>query len=581
MNWDLSALFDSIPEAEEFLKQAIFRAKEFEKKYKNRLYTLTPEEFIEVLKEYEDIWENIGRALTYIYLIFATDSSKGNFLAKFQELATKAEEHLIWFELEFIHLPIDKQQRFIDNAGIYKYYLLHLQEEAPYKLSEKEEKILMKKDLTSSSAFNRLFDETLSRLKFFFEGEYLSEEEILSKLYSPNRDERKKAQVSLTLGLKPHQNLLSFIYNQVKKDWKIDYIDIRGYDEPEEPRHLANKVSKKSVDALINTVNENTDIVAEYYKTKKELLGYEKLYDYDRYAPIKLSDKTPEISFEEAKELVLRAFKNFSPTFYKIALKAFDEKWIDVYPKEGKRGGAFSHSATPAAHPYVLLNYTNKRRDVFTLAHELGHAIHQYLAREVGYLNQDTPLTTAETASIFAEMLLFEEIKKSLNKEELIETYAAKLEDIFATLFRQIVFTNFERRVHSFDELKPEEFNKIWMEENQKMFKESVYLTDNYKIWWSYIPHFIHSPFYCYAYSYAQLLVLSLYKLYKERFENFEEKYIEFLSQGGSIPPKKQFIELFGLDIEKEDFWQKGIDVVKEMVNEFKGITNDYTNRRV
>ncbi len=581
MNWDLSALFDSIPEAEEFLKQAIFRAKEFEKKYKNRLYTLTPEEFIEVLKEYEDIWENIGRALTYIYLIFATDSSKGNFLAKFQELATKAEEHLIWFELEFIHLPIDKQQRFIDNAGIYKYYLLHLQEEAPYKLSEKEEKILMKKDLTSSSAFNRLFDETLSRLKFFFEGEYLSEEEILSKLYSPNRDERKKAQVSLTLGLKPHQNLLSFIYNQVKKDWKIDYIDIRGYDEPEEPRHLANKVSKKSVDALINTVNENTDIVAEYYKTKKELLGYEKLYDYDRYAPIKLSDKTPEISFEEAKELVLRAFKNFSPTFYKIALKAFDEKWIDVYPKEGKRGGAFSHSATPAAHPYVLLNYTNKRRDVFTLAHELGHAIHQYLAREVGYLNQDTPLTTAETASIFAEMLLFEEIKKSLNKEELIETYAAKLEDIFATLFRQIVFTNFERRVHSFDELKPEEFNKIWMEENQKMFKESVYLTDNYKIWWSYIPHFIHSPFYCYAYSYAQLLVLSLYKLYKEGFENFEEKYIEFLSQGGSIPPKKQFIELFGLDIEKEDFWQKGIDVVKEMVNEFKGITNDYTNRRV
>ncbi len=581
MNWDLSALFDSIPEAEEFLKQAIFRAKEFEKKYKNRLYTLTPEEFIEVLKEYEDIWENIGRALTYIYLIFATDSSKGNFLAKFQELATKAEEHLIWFELEFIHLPIDKQQRFIDNAGIYKYYLLHLQEEAPYKLSEKEEKILMKKDLTSSSAFNRLFDETLSRLKFFFEGEYLSEEEILSKLYSPNRDERKKAQVSLTLGLKPHQNLLSFIYNQVKKDWKIDYIDIRGYDEPEEPRHLANKVSKKSVDALINTVNENTDIVAEYYKTKKELLGYEKLYDYDRYAPIKLSDKTPEISFEEAKELVLRAFKNFSPTFYEIALKAFDEKWIDVYPKEGKRGGAFSHSATPAAHPYVLLNYTNKRRDVFTLAHELGHAIHQYLAREVGYLNQDTPLTTAETASIFAEMLLFEEIKKYLNKEELIETYAAKLEDIFATLFRQIVFTNFERRVHSFDELKPEEFNKIWMEENQKMFKESVYLTDNYKIWWSYIPHFIHSPFYCYAYSYAQLLVLSLYKLYKEGFENFEEKYIEFLSQGGSIPPKKQFIELFGLDIEKEDFWQKGIDVVKEMVNEFKGITNDYTNRRV
>ncbi len=576
MNWDLSALFSSITEAEEFLKQAKFRAEEFERKYKNRLYTLTPQEFLEVLKEYEDILENIARALTYIYLIFATDSSKGNFLAKFQKLATQAEEHLIWFELEFIHLPIDKQQKFIDNAGIYKYYLIHLQEEAPYKLSEKEEKILMKKDLTSSSAFTRLFDEHLSKLKFFFDGKYLSEEEVLSKLYSNDRNERKKAQVSLTNTLKPHQDLLSFIYNQVKKDWKIDYVEIRGYETPEEPRHLANKVSKKSVDALIEIVNKNTPIVEEYYNIKKNLLGYEKLYDYDRYAPIKLTDKNREISFEEAKEMVLNAFKNFSNTFYEIALKAFNENWIDVYPKESKRGGAFSHSATPKAHPYVLLNYTNQRRDVFTLAHELGHAIHQYLAKDVGYLNQDTPLTTAETASIFAEMLLFEELKKRLTKEELIELYANKLEDIFATLFRQIVFTNFERRVHAQDELKPSEFNKIWMEENQKMFGNSVYLTKNYEIWWSYIPHFIHSPFYCYAYSYAQLLVLTLYRLYKEGFENFEEKYIKFLSQGGSLPPKKQFKELFNLDIEDNNFWQKGINEVKDMVNEFKELTYEY-----
>ena len=580
MNWDLSALFSSIPEAEEFLKQAKFKAIEFEKKYKNRLYTLTPEEFLEVLKEYEEILENIGRSLTYIYLIFATDSTKGNFLATFQELATQAEEHLIWFELEFIYLPIDKQQRFIDNAGVYKYYLIHLQEEAPYKLSEKEEKIIMKKDLTSSSAFNRLFDETISRIKFFLDGKKLSEEEVLSKLYSPDRNERKKAQVSLTNGLKPYQDLLSFIYNQVKKDWKIDYIEIRGYENPEDPRHLSNRVSKKSVDALIDTVNKNTSIVQEYYNIKKDLLGYDRLYDYDRYAPIKLTDTSVEISFNEAKEMVLNAFKKFSNTFYEIAKKAFDEKWIDIYPAEGKRGGAFSHSATPKAHPYVLLNYTNQRRDVFTLAHELGHAIHQYLAREVGYLNQDTPLTTAETASIFAEMLLFDEIKNNLTKEELIELYASKLEDIFATLFRQIVFTNFERRVHSFDELKPEEFNKIWMEENKKMFGDSVYLTKNYEIWWSYIPHFIHSPFYCYAYSYAQLLVLTLYRLYKEGFENFEEKYIKFLSQGGSIPPKKQFEELFGLNINEESFWEKGINEVKDMLNEFKEISYEYRTNK-
>ena len=573
MNWDLSALFNSIPEAEEFLKKAKFLAQDFEKNYKNRLYTLSPEEFLECLKKYENILENVGRSLTYVYLIFATDSSKGNILAKFQEMATKTEEHSIWFELEFIYLPIDKQQKFIDKSGIYKYFLIHLQEEAPFRLNEKEEKILMKKDLTSNNAFTRLFDETLSNTKFFYEGEKLGEEEILSKLYSADRNIRKKAQVSITNGLKPYQNLLTFIYNQIKKDWKIKYVEIRGYESPISPRHLANKVSKKSVDALISTVNENTKLVEEYYNIKKGLLGYKKLYDYDRYAPIKLTDSS-KISFEKAKETVLNAYKNFSNTFEKIALKAFNEKWIDVMPKKGKSGGAFSHSATPKAHPYVLLNYTGQRRDIFTLAHELGHAIHQYLSREVGYLNQDTPLTTAETASIFAEMLLFDEIKKSLSKKELIEIYAAKLEDIFATLFRQIVFTNFEKIVHNEDELSPEKFNEIWLKENQKMFGDSVYLTKNYEIWWSYIPHFIHSPFYCYAYSYAQLLVLTLYKLYKEDFDNFEEKYIKFLSLGGSLPPKKQFEELFGLDIEKEDFWNKGMEVVKDMLNEFKGIIN-------
>ena len=578
MKWDLSSLFNSVTEAEEFLKQAKFKARDFEKKYKNRLYTLTPEEFLEVLKEYEEILENTGRSLTYIFLEFATDSGKGNFLAAFEELANQAQEHLIWFELEFIYLPIDKQQRFIDNSGIYKYYLIHLQEEAPYKLSEKEEKILMKKDLTSSSAFTRLFDEHISRLKFFLDGKKLGEEEVLSKLYSNDRNERKKAEVSLTNGLKPHQNLFAFIYNQIKKDWKIDYVEIRGYDNPEMPRHMSNRVSKKSVDALVKIVNENTKIVEEYYTIKKSLLGYDKLYDYDRYAPLKFTDKNPEITFEEAKEVVLNAFKNFSLTFYEVAKKAFDENWIDVYPKEAKRGGAFSHSATPKAHPFVLLNYTNQRRDVFTLAHELGHAVHQYLSREAGYLSQDTPLTTAETASIFAEMLLFEELKKDLDKKELAEIYASKLEDIFATLFRQIVFTNFEREVHSSDELKPEDFNKIWMRENQKMFGESVYLTKNYEIWWSYIPHFIHSPFYCYSYSYAQLLVLALFRLYKENFENFEEKYIKFLTQGGSIPPKKQFMELFNLDIEKEDFWQKGIKEAENILFEFKGVINDITN---
>ena len=569
MNWDLKPLFYSIEDADFLLEEAKKEAIWFRDNYKGKLKELNVYQFLEALNSYIDINEKISRVMTYIYLQFATDTTKGNLLSKYETISTEIEENLLFFELEFTKLPDEKQLQFIEHAGVNRLYLETLKKEAKHKLSENEEKILMKKDLTSSSAFSRLFDETISNIKFYFDGEYVSEEEVLSKLYSSDREIRKRAQVALTLGLKDKQKLLSFIYNQIKKDWKIE-CELRNYSTPEEPRHISNKASQKSVDALINTTNANTDIVSEYYNIKKELLGYDKLYDYDRYAPLKTIDK--KIEFDEAKEMVLNCFKNFSPTFYEIALKAFNEKWIDVYPKENKRGGAFSHGATPKAHPYVMLNYTSQIRDVFTLAHELGHAIHQYLARDVGYLNQHTPLTTAETASIFAEMLLFEDMKKRLNKEELISLYASKLEDIFATLFRQIVFTNFERRVHNADELSENEFNIIWQEENQKMFGDSVILTKNYEIWWSYIPHFIHSPFYCYSYSYAQLLVISLYNLYKNGYENFEEKYIEFLRSGGSIEPKVQ-IQAFGKNIENEDFWLEGINTIREMLNEFKKLT--------
>ena len=571
MNWDLNALFSSMEDADYILEEAKRESEWFYDKYKGKLATLSDYQFLEALNSYIDISEKISRVMTYIYLQFATDTSKGNLLSKYETISTKIEEKLLFFELEFTKLPVEKQNSFIESSGVNKLYLQTLQKEAKHKLSENEEKILMKKDLTSSSAFSRLFDETISNTKFFFDGKFVSEEEVLSKLYSSDRNIRKRGAVSLTNGLRDKQKLFAFIYNNIKKDWKIE-CEIRNYSSPEEPRHISNKASQKSVDALINATNLNFDIVEEYYNIKKELLGYDKLYDYDRYAPLKEVKK--EIPFEEAKNMVLDSFKNFSSTFYEIALKAFDEKWIDVYPKEGKRGGAFSHGATPKAHPYVMLNYTNQIRDVFTLAHELGHAIHQYLAKEVGYLNQHTPLTTAETASIFAEMILFENIKKSLNKEELISVYANKLEDMFATLFRQIVFTNFERKVHNSEELSEEEFNSIWQEENQRMFGNSVILTSNYKIWWSYIPHFIHSPFYCYSYSYAQLLVVSLYNLYKNGYENFEEKYIDFLKSGGSIAPKAQ-IAMFGKDIDDESFWLEGIESIRNMLNEFKKLVKE------
>jgi oligoendopeptidase F len=566
--WDLSHLFPSVEEAEESLKRSARKVEIFNTRYKGRLGTLEPHQFRRAVEEYEKILESLGRVHTYAFLLFATDSSKGGILNRFEQEITKIETQLLWFELEFIRLPEKRRSKFIEESGKYKYLLLQWVEEAPYRLGEKEEQILTKKELTSFSAFTRLFDEEMGRFRVDWDGKEIGEEELLSHLYSPDRETRKRAQILMTLELEKRLPLLTYLYNRVVEDWKLTNCDIRGFESPEAPRHLSNRVSQKSVDKLVEVVNKNTDIVEEYYNLKRELLGYSHLLDYDRYAP--LESREERVPFEEAKEVVLNTFQNFSPTFHQIAQRAFDDNWIDVYPRSGKRGGAFSCSTTPGVHPYVLLNYTHTRRDIFTLAHELGHAIHQYLSQQAGYLNQNTPLTTAETASIFAEMLLFQQMKKELSREELIPLYASKLEDIFATLFRQIVFTNFERRVFShIGELTADQLNQIWEEENRKMFGNSVILTSNYRSWWSYIPHFYHTPFYCYAYSYAELLVLTLYQLYREGYPRFEELYLSLLKEGGSRPPQLQF-ESFGLNLEDPNFWERGIKFLREMVEEFR-----------
>ncbi|NWF66073.1 MAG: M3 family oligoendopeptidase [Campylobacterales bacterium] len=572
MNWNLNHLFNSIDEVDKLLEQTLVLANSFNQTYCNNLANIKVEKFDAVVKEYEAIQENVGRIMTYVYLIFATNSTKGDLLSKYQKLCTNIEELLIFFELEFNKIDEKTQQQIIKESKNYSYYLESIFLDKPYQLSDKEEKILLKKDLTSSSAFSRLFDEHLSRVEFFYDGKKSSEEEILSKLYDNSRDVRKKAQISLTKGLSKHVELFAYIFNMIKSDLKLE-CEFRGYDSPETPRHISNKVTKKSVDTLINTTLSSANIVSRYYKSKAKLIGLKKLKDYDRYAPIKGAEDVYD--FEKSKNIVLSAFKNFDERFYNIALKAFHEEWCDVYPSDKKRGGAFSHPAVTSVHPYVLLNHTDQRRDLFTLDHELVHAIHQYLSREVGYINSDTPLTTAETASIFAEMVTFDYLYKQLPNDEKIALLGSKLEDIFATLYRQIIFTTFERRVHEKeDELKADEISQIWFEENKKMFGESVELTENYKIWWSYIPHFIHSPFYCYAYSYGQLLVLALYGLSKKNIENFNDTYIKFLSFGGSKSPK-ELVSMFGFDIDDENFWKEGILEIEKLVIEFENLIKD------
>lgn len=570
MKWDLSALYENEKELTHDLEDAKQRAKSFQSLFKGKLKSLHVNEFLETICEYEALNEKLGRIMTYAFLTFATDSDKGGFYAKYQNEYTKIAENLLFFELEFNTLTKLKQEEFINATPKYQYYLESLMVEKPYQLSQKEERILLKKEMTSSSAFSRLFDEHFSNMSFLYEGKHISEEEILSKLQDPSREVRKKAAMIFTKELNKHQPLLTYIFNMIKTDLSNE-CELRGYKNAEQPRHIDNKITQKSVNALVKSAESSFHLVQAYYTQKAKLLGLDELFEYDRYAPLE-SSRT-EYSFERSKEIVLSAFKKFNPKFHDIAKRAFDEKWIDVMPKSKKRGGAFSHPATPSTHPYVLLNHTNTRRDLFTLAHELGHAIHQYLSRDVGYLGSDTPLTTSETASVFAEMLVFDAIKEGLDLEEKRSLYASKIEDIFSTLYRQINFTTFERLVHAHEgEMDHKTFNAYWMQESQKMFGKSITLSKDYATWWSYIPHFIHSPFYCYAYSYGQLLVLALYGLYKKSdSKEFVKKYTQFLSAGGSQSPKA-LIECFGFDIEDEAFWALGISEIEGILEEFKGM---------
>ena len=566
MIWDLSKFFNSSDELDKFCLDLQNRANEFKAKFSQNLSNLNSNEFQNAMSEYEEILSGIGKIMSYAYLKFAKDTSTGAFLAKYEEICAKIEEIVLFFEIEFNELNSEIQNNFISNTPKFSYYLENLAKNKLHQLSFLEERILLRTANTGASAFSRLFDESMARARFEFRGQSLKEEEILSKLSSDDREIRKEAAIALSQGLKPMQHLLTYIYNMIKTDLK-NSCELRGYEYGESSRHLSNQIEKSSVDALIKASENSFNLVSKFYDKKREILGFDKLYDYDRYAPLGGDEK---MEFDEAKSIVIKAFSEFSPLFGDLAKRAFDENWCDVYPDENKQAGAFSHSASSDIHPFVLLNFTGRRRDLFTLAHELGHSIHQYLSYSVGYLSSHTPLTTAETASVFCEMLVFEYIKNSVSKEQRVALLAGKIEDIFATLYRQINFTTFERRIHSYEgEISSDEIDRIWLEESKKMFGDSLILNDYYKIWWSYIPHFIHSPFYCYAYSYAQLLVLALFGLYKSgKCENFVEIYTKFLSLGGSKSPK-ELVGMFGFDIDDEKFWNIGIEQVANLVNEF------------
>ena len=615
MNWNLGELFVNEAEFSGAIDSASAQARDFELKFKDKLRALSAEEFLGALELYESISEQIGKIMSFAHLRFARDTSLGAQQAKTEQACNDISQSLLFFELEFNELDAAKQDEFIAGGGRFRYYLSLLKQRKAHQLSLPQESVLLKTSPVSGEAFSRLFDESMARMSFDFRGRKLGEEEILSLLHSSDREVRKDAAASLSAVLEQNSHLLGYIYNMIKTDLKIR-CELRGYDKAEAVMHEENQINIASVDALIAETERSFALVGKFYAKKREILGYDALYDYDRYAP--LGGDESEFSFEQAKQIVLAAFEKFSPKFKQIALIAFERNWIDAMPAQNKQSGAFSHSGSRDTHPFVLLNFTRKRRDVFTLAHELGHAIHQYLSYGVGYFNSFTPLTTAETASVFCEMLVFDYMRENFSnlngspnfksdaasdgsqnfkcstsqdsagsceyaardtdtpsqtandKAALRAMLAAKIEDIFATLYRQIGFTTFEQRVHaSADELSTGQIDELWMEESRKMFAGELILQDHYKSWWSYIPHFIHTPFYCYSYAYAQLLVLALYGLYKSgKLENFVQIYTEFLSSGGSDAPQS-LVAKFGFDINKSEFWRIGIEQVATLVDEF------------
>jgi oligoendopeptidase F len=581
--WDLGDLYagPDDPRLEQDLQAAHERARRFEEAHRGKIDVPGgpgADLLLAAVRELEGLYEQMDRPAVYAQLLHAArtdDPRRGALLARTREQRTAINKHLIFFDLEWIKLDDGPARKLLANPELahYRHYLEQLRIRRPHILSEPEEKLLDEKSVTGRSAFVRLFDETVSSLRFPFthggRTESLSMQQTLAKLYDADREVRRAAADGLTKGLQDNARLLTFIFNNLVLDHKAD-CELRKYDSPMAPRNLANEISPQVVEALMTAAERYHGTVQRYYRLKARLLGVEPLYDYDRYAP--LFPDLPTCDWPTARRTVEESYRAFSPRAGEIVREFFDRKWIDAELRDGKRGGAFSSSAVPSAHPYILMSYTDKLRDVMTLAHELGHGVHQYLSRGVGYLQCDTPLTTAETASVFGEMLTFQRLQQLYpDPRTRLAMLCSKIEDGFATVFRQVVLTRFEQALHKArreqGELTTEQVNELWLQANRPMHGEVVRLGEGYAWWWLYIGHFIHVPFYCYAYAFGELLVLALVQKYKQEGPAFVPKYLDMLSRGGSEAPHV-LVGRLGVDVTDPGFWELGLRLLDDMVSE-------------
>ncbi|MCO5731941.1 M3 family oligoendopeptidase [Rhizobium sp. SSA_523] len=587
--WQLQDLYPAA-ESQAFrtdLDRSLDLARAFENRWKGRLAEAAAQSGDQglgaAIADYEAISDLTGRIGSFAGLTYFSDTSNpanGKLWGDIQSKLTDLSAHLLFFTLELnrvddalIEAALERDAR----AAHYAPWILDLRKDKPHQLDDRLEQLFLEKSMTSAAAFNRLFDETLADLRFEVDGEMLPLELTLNLLQEPEEAVRAKAAKALSATFKDNLRVFTLITNTLSKDKAISD-RWRGFEDIADSRHLANRVERDVVDALAAAVREAYPRLSHrYYAMKARWLGMDVMNYWDRNAPL---PDTPRalIPWETARETVLSAYGDFAPEMAAIARRFFDEKWIDAPARPGKAPGAFAHPTVPSAHPYVLVNYLGKPRDVMTLAHELGHGVHQVLASDQGALMCDTPLTLAETASVFGEMLTFRALlDKTVDKRERKAMLAQKVEDMINTVVRQIAFYEFERKLHTArkdGELTAEQIGALWLSVQGDSLGPAIRISEGYETWWAYIPHFIHSPFYVYAYAFGDCLVNSLYAVYQNAEEGFQQKYFELLKAGGT-KHHSQLLAPFGLDATDPAFWSKGLSMIEGLIDELEALDRE------
>jgi oligoendopeptidase F len=578
--WDLDPLLSGTGEGsagvEALLDEAQERAAAFAAAHAGKVAALDGDGLVAAMQELAALQDLVGRAGSYAMLRFATataDPERGALMQKVQERGTQIETELLFFELEWAALEDDRADELLDHDGLdfCRHHLRTARRYRPHLLSEPEERILAEKALTSSSAWSRLFEEQAAAIAVDLPGadEPVALEIALSRLFSPDRDERRTTAESVTAALQPGLRVRGFVFNTLLAEKMVDD-RLRSYPHWLASRNLANEASDESVQALIEAVRGRYELPRRWYRLKARLLGLDKLADYDRMAAV--IDEEETIPWARAKDMVLDSFEGFSSELAASARSFFDEQRIDAPVRPGKRGGAFCSYTVPSAAPYVMLNYTSRRRDVLTLAHELGHGVHASLARPQGVYHFATPLTLAETASVFGETLVFGRLlEESPTPASRLGLLAESIEGSIATVFRQVAMNRFEHLAHTErreqGELSIERIGELWAASQEELLGDAVEVTEGYRSWWSYVPHFINSPGYVYAYAYGQLLALAVYGRYEEEGEDFAPAYLELLAAGGSVPPE-ELGRIVGIDLADPGFWDRGLDLVQRQLED-------------